>query len=339
MVTDNSLGWLPVSGTPYDVGRALGQRGRHAVHAHLIPTAHWRRITDPRYAPATERMLPRTKSAFPWIYAELEGLADGLEVAFDDVFAWNCRGDLLAHEPDGCTSVQLPGALPVVAHNEDGLVAFDGHCFIAEIAPGAHGDFLAFCYPGSIRGHTFAVTGKGLMVTTNNLRLRNVRPEIPRMVLSRAVVDADTVDAALAILRDAPVSGGFHLTLAQAGDPRIISVEYGGGQVVARTVMAPSVHANHALLIPQDGIDQTVTASSRDRQVRGAKMLADGCRDPMTILRDTEGPGLPLWRRDADDPDEENTMASAVFHVHPDTVRWCFYHGASETPVYASEES
>lgn len=324
-----SLGWLPVSGTPYDIGRALGQQGREAVHVHLIPSPDWQQMTHLRYAAVVQRMMRRTKTAYPWIYAELEGVADGLGVAFDDVFAWNCRGDLLAHAPDGCTTVQLPGATPVVAHNEDGPPALDGHCFIAEVSPAARTGFLSFCYPGSIAGHAFGVSERGLVVTANNLRLTHVTPEIPRMVLSRAVLDADGIDAAMAILGATPASSGFHLTLAQAGDSRVISVEYGGGRVAAWPITEPSIHANHAVCLPTRGADQVVTASSRDRQKRGDALLSSGCRDPLQILRDTGGSGWPIWRRGADDSDRENTLATAVFRVHPDTVDWSFHHGAS----------
>jgi hypothetical protein len=265
-------------------------------------------------------------------------MADGLGVAFDDVFAWNCRGDLLAETPGECTTVQIPGASPLLAHNEDGLAALDGHCFIARVSPTEGNCFLAFCYPGSICGHTFAVTDKGLVTAVDNLRLKHVTPEIPRMVLSRTVLDADTLDAVPAILREAPATGGYHLAIAKAGDPRVMSVEYGGGRIAARVVVEPSVHANHAVMISEQGVDQIITDSSRDRYARGNALLSSGCRDPLTILRDTGGSGWPIWRRNADDPDREATLASAVFRVQSNTVQWWFYHGASDLPVYASED-
>lgn len=334
----NTLAWVPMSGTPHEIGRALGRRGREAVHRHLIGTELWKQVTGSRHAAATQRMMRRTRSAYPWIHAEIEGLSDGLGVAFDDVFAWNCRGDLLADTSDGCTTLLMPGATPVVAHNEDGLGDFEGHCFIADVSTADGHGFRVFCYPGSICGHTFAVTDKGTVMTADNLRLKRVTPEIPRMVLSRAVLGAPSLDAVPTILRDAPPSGGFHLAMAQAGDPRVLSIEYGGGRVGVRHVVKPSIHANHALLLSERGLDQIITDSSRDRQARGEAMLAEGQRDPMTILRDRGGPGWPIWRRDAADPDGENTLASAVFRIHSDRVCWSFHDGASETAVHASHE-
>ena len=132
---------------------------------------------------------------------------------------WNCRGDLLAASPDGCTTVLKPGKNHTVAHNEDGLPFFKGSCFIVEAAPKAAPGFRSFCYPGSLPGHTFAVTERNLIQTINNLRLRNVTLGAPRMVLARAVLGAGTLDQAVRLLNQTPSCGGFHMTLADPPGP------------------------------------------------------------------------------------------------------------------------
>ena len=78
-------------------------------------------------------MAAQTAKTFPRIMAELDGMAEGLDLPFDEIFAWNCRGDLLASVPDGCTSLLYPGPVPVLAHNEDGLPVLRGHCGIVEV--------------------------------------------------------------------------------------------------------------------------------------------------------------------------------------------------------------
>lgn len=141
------------------------------------------------------------------------------------VFAWNCRGDLLSSVPDGCTTVMLPGPEPALAHNEDGLPVFRNACFIAEAQPQGQPGFTAFCYPGSIPGHTFAFTTAGLVQTVNYLRLTGVEAHLPRMVLGRAVLAAPTLEQAAGLLRDAP-SGGLHFALMHRDDRRILSIEF-----------------------------------------------------------------------------------------------------------------
>lgn len=326
------LGWQRVVGTPRDLGTALGQAGRTAVHRHLLAHPLWAEVTASRHAPRVARLAQATQARFPAIWAEIEGLAIGLDLPVMAVFAWNCRGDLLASVPDGCTTVMVPGEDPVLAHNEDGLPLFRGACFIAEAAPEDAPGFHAFCYPGSIPGHTFAFTGAGLVQTVNNLRLTGVEADIPRMVLGRAVLAAETLDAALAILTDGR-SGGFHFALTHCLDPRILSVEFGGGEVSVVEITQPALHANHALHLPRGLTGQIVTQSSDDRQRRGDHLVRQGIA-PLTILRDCEAPGLPIRRDAHDDPDEENTLGTAILSLSQGGLNWSIHDRSDGEPAY-----
>tara|TARA_R110002072_G_scaffold51291_14_gene137563 strand:- start:601 stop:1629 length:1029 start_codon:yes stop_codon:yes gene_type:complete len=329
-----SLGWLHAAGTPRQIGFALGKQGRAAVHRHLTPAPIWQQVNRPKLADRLAGLTAATKDGFPDVWEEIEGLAAGLELPVSQVMAWNCRGDLLAASPDGCTTVLKPGKNHTVAHNEDGLPFFKGSCFIVEAAPKAAPGFRSFCYPGSLPGHTFAVTERNLIQTINNLRLRNVTLGAPRMVLARAVLGAGTLDQAVSLLNQTPSCGGFHMTLAQSGDPRLISIEFGAGQVSTREITTPSLHANHALHLSGALNHQIITASSRDRQRRGDSLLRQPDSDPRAILNDTGGPGLPIRRDRPDDPDSENTLATITLTVKPTGVVWSIYEEASGAPVY-----
>ncbi|WP_246682588.1 C45 family peptidase [Mesorhizobium sp. B3-2-1] len=213
---------------------------------------------------------------FPRYWAELQGLASGLELRFDDVFLWNCRGDIWAMAPDGCTTVQLPGSPHVIGHNEDGDPDFAGHCALAHVASEGGNAFTAFVYPGSLPGHTFAVTSRGLVQTVNNIRPLAGGAGTPRMVLARAMLDAPGLDAALTLLRSAPRAGAFHLTLAQAGDERLLSVEFTAQALSADRVEAARVHSNHLIHADTGRMSQIVTGSSGVRQRRGEAAAGSG---------------------------------------------------------------
>ncbi|WP_104204032.1 C45 family autoproteolytic acyltransferase/hydolase [Billgrantia saliphila] len=315
-------GWVTFRGDPFSLGVAAGRYGRRAVHAKLLGSTQWQIATDKKHDAALARLLAATKRLHPALLEELRGLAEGLELPFREVFAWNCRGDLLASTDDGCTTVQLPGAPACLAHNEDGLPEFDGDMFLARLIPDREPALMACCYPGSLPGHTFALTRHGIVQTVNNLRLTAVRPEIPRMVLSRALLGQPTIEAALALLREAPASGGFHFSLAQPGDTYIHSIEIGAGEISHRALTRPALHANHALHHRWGRNHQIVTPSSCARQRRGDALLAAGEHDPLTILGDSGDGGLPILRREPDDPDDENTLATAVFHLDAEDVSW-----------------
>lgn len=332
---NTGLGWHKASGSPREIGRALGQAGREGVHRHLLAAPIWQLVNAEAHAGRVARMAAAVQARFPAIWAEIEGLAEGLDLPVSQVVAWNCRGDLLASVPDGCTTVMLPGEPPVLAHNEDGLPFFRGHSFIADVRPEGAPGFRAFCYPGSIPGHTFAFTDAGLVQTVNNLRLTGVEAEVPRMVLGRAVLTCETLEAALAILRDRPASGGFHFALCHVRDRRLLSVEYGAGETSVTEILAPALHANHALHHGYGLGHQIITQSSGDRQARGDALLASGLRDPLAILRDEGGAGLPIRRDAADDPDDENTLATAILHVGRTGIDWRIHDRRTGDATYA----
>jgi hypothetical protein len=334
MSNERRLGWVRLGGAPPDIGRALGRAGREAVRRLLLPSAPWAEITAPRHAARVACLAEATRARFPSVLAEIEGLAEGLGLPFAAVMAWNSRGDLRAAVPDGCTTVMLPGETPVLAHNEDGLPFLGGACFIADVAPDDAPGFRGFCYPGSIPGHTFAWTDAGLVQTVNNLRLTGVAPEVPRMAIGRALLAQDSLAAAETFLRAAPSSGGFHFALTHRDDRRILSVEFGGGETSVTEVTAPAVHANHALRHRGGLAAQIVTRSSGDRQARGDALVAERT-EPLEILRDKAGPGLPIRRAAPDDPDDENTLATALFRVEDRGVEWSIHDDADGPASYA----
>ncbi|TIU31017.1 MAG: peptidase C45, partial [Mesorhizobium sp.] len=298
-------------------------------------SAAWRELTARRADPRIGMMATIVRERFPRYWAELQGLAAGLELGFDDVFLWNCRGDIWAMAPDGCTTVQLPGSPHVIGHNEDGDPDFAGHCALAHVASAGGTPFTAFVYPGSVPGHTFAATSKGLVQTVNNIRPLAGGAGAPRMVLARAILDTSDLDAAVALLRSAPRAGAFHLTLAQSGDERLLSVEFTAQAVSVDSVDAARVHSNHLIHADTGRVSQIVTGSSGVRQRRGELLLGQTLdTDPqgraLGILWDAADPELPIYRTDPADSDVENTLASAVFRVGADKVEWAVYDGQHE---------
>jgi hypothetical protein len=304
-----------LAGSSYEIGRQLGRLGGDAVHGYLLTTTAWREIVARRGDPRLAAMEKLAEERFPKYARELRGLADGLGLPFADVFAWNCRGDLWVMAPDGCTTVQEPGAeRQVIAHNEDGLPGFSGASLMVRVEVAGAKPFVSFAYPGSIPGHTFAMTGAGLVQAVNNVRVTGAGVGVPRMVLGRAVLDAPTIDGAVALLREAPRAGGFHMSFGQRGDRRIVSVEFLHGAISVAEVTRRSAHANHLIHPALAETAQIVTGSSASRQRRGDAMVEVGA-EPLAILRDQADAALPILRQAADDPDVENTLATALFSI------------------------
>jgi hypothetical protein len=110
-----------------------------------------------------------------------------------------------------------------------------------------------------------------------------------------------------------PRAGAFHLTLAQAGDERMLSVEFTAHALSADQVKQVRVHSNHLIHADTGRMSQIVTGSSGVRQRRGELLLGQTPQsDPqgraLGILWDAADPELPIYRTDPADSDVENTL-------------------------------
>ena len=319
---------LAIRGSAFAVGQQLGAFGREAWHAKLTQTALWQTVTAMKNSAQTERMRVLVQSQYPLIWQELEGLADGLAAPIDEVFAWNCRGDLVRSTSDGCTTVAGSSATGelIIAHNEDGFPQLRDDCAMVSITPDDGLAFTSFAYPGSICGHTFAVNEKGVVNTVNNIRALHRPSGMPRQVLARAALNAATLDKAITLLTATPRAGAFHHTLGQMGDSRLFSVEATGSGCSVTQLNAVFAHANHVIHPQLAVVEQVITDSSSSRQQRlmvwlEAQSQLDGSA-AKAILSDRHDETLPIYRLSPDDPDEENTLATVVFNLHAKQVSW-----------------
>ncbi|CAM5785565.1 C45 family autoproteolytic acyltransferase/hydolase [Castellaniella caeni] len=327
-----TLSWLDAHGSHHEIGRALGQWGARACQRYLVASPAWAQVMAFRSHPGIATMQGLVHHHFPWIEHELMGLAEGLGLSYEEVFLWNCRGDLWALAPDGCTTVLAAQRL---SHNEDGDPGFAGACGLVKARPIDAPAFVSFIYPGSLPGHTFAVTQTGMAITVNNIRARQAQATgLPRMVLTRALLTAQTPAQAVQMLQSHPRMGAFHLGIGQAASPCSFSVEFTQDRVSVQPVrQGRRLHANHAIHEAQQALAQVVTASSAHRQARGDALLAEDA-DALDILRDTQDTAEPILRRAPGDTDQENTLATADIDLTGDLARWDVYAPGAREPHY-----
>jgi Acyl-coenzyme A:6-aminopenicillanic acid acyl-transferase len=315
-----------VSGEPYEIGYQLGEIARPVFADYMAQSAAWQAVRRWRGAPFVQALHDAARAHCPALLAELDGMAAGLGWAAEDLFLWNCRGELIHNAPDGCTTLagceESAGNARFIAHNEDGDPFLRERCAMVEVQPNGRPGFVSFYYPGSLPGHTFAANRAGVTQAINNLRIRTPAAGVPRMIIARAVLDAGSLDQALQILRGLPSASGFHHTLGCAGDLRLFSVEATARRCSVQAVQTLSGHANHMIHAGCEAEAQIVTESSRDRQARVDALLpalaAGGPLQPaalLEVLHDRAPSGLPIFRDDPHDPDDENTLATALFEI------------------------
>ncbi|NKJ47392.1 peptidase C45 [Burkholderia sp. SG-MS1] len=315
------MDFFQVSGEPYDIGYRLGEIARPVFAGYMAQSSAWRAVRRWRGELFVQTLRDAARTHYPALLAELDGMAAALDWPAEDVFLWNCRGELIHHAPDGCTTLAaVAGDQRFIAHNEDGDPFVRERCALVEVRPAGKPGFVSFYYPGSLPGHTFAASRAGIAQAINNLRIREPAAGVPRMILARAVLDAGSLDEALHLLRTVPAASGFHHMLACAGDARLFSVEASARRCSVRSVSRLAGHANHMIHPGCEAEAQIVTESSRDRQLR-VDALLPALGKPvqpaalLDVLHDRAPSALPIYRDDPFDPDGENTLATALFEI------------------------
>lgn len=335
MNSDPLIRRVQATGDPFSIGRALGAAAADDIRDRVFVTEEFRALRDTWRASTYLQALERAaRFHYPQYVREIEGIADGAEQEFETMFLWNCRGDLrlpdnvspdvLLASASGCTSVMVPAsddAPAILAHNEDGAPEFLGHCFWVSVTPDDGVAYESFMYPGMLPGHTFGANAAGVVQTINNIRVHDVKPGIPRHVITRAALGARSMDDALEVLKRGDRASGFHHNMGEAGSQRLASVEAPASGCHIREISVSIAHANHLVANQFSSLAQSITQSSEDRQRRADEMIAQG-EGPETILFDREA---PVYRANDDGDDYSQTLSTAVFRLFANRVEWTIH--------------
>ncbi|RVC91532.1 peptidase C45, partial [Mesorhizobium sp. M2A.F.Ca.ET.029.05.1.1] len=257
----NPISRVHAKGDAFSIGFTLGRATASGFREGVLPTEQYRAL-DARWRGSEylQALESAARAAYPRYVREIEGIAEGAGQHFETVFLWNCRGDLRLPEhvspvtkaiaAAGCTTLLIPAegdAPAVIAHNEDGAAEFLGACSWVEVEPDESPAWSSFMYPGMLPGHTFGLNEAGVVQTVNHISAQDFQPGVPRQIICRAILDAGSLDEAVAILKRQDRASGFHHNLGEAKTRRLASVEAPASGCAVRQAASPRAHANHLL--------------------------------------------------------------------------------------------
>lgn len=331
----NTIEQFEAGGSHHEVGLAIGRRFGDRIH----------RLFD-KYEFLQERLLPFYRSStggrfyrsfldlhrtrFPEYVSELEGMAQGAERPFEEIFLVNLRGEcegLMALEAqagenagtggDACTDclVLNPDAA-LIGHNEDGTPAALGNMYVVRAKVDGDGSFNVLSYPGFLPGNAFGFNDYGVMHTINALSPRHVRVGLGRHFIARSLLDARSLDDAV---KRATVSGraaGFNYNIGSISERRVVSIEVSPDSHHVHDVQGYYVHTNHYLNLIH--VEQEITPSSRKRLERAQSL----CRSTspteaahvLALLGDQGDRDYPI-HCDATPPETNATLCSVLFDL------------------------
>lgn len=242
--------------THFQLGLELGQAQAGAIQASLAERRPWfdklKSFAERDPAARLDPFLRAAEKHFPRLVEELRGLARGAGIPFRDLLILNLNPELSAMRRDpspaayDCSSIIYRGQDRVLlGHNEDGANANRGRLLVLEAHPPSAPAFLALVYPGILPGNGPGLNAAGIIHSCNYIATRAWRPGVPRYFLDRAVLEATSLEAALATVAHPARAYSQHHNLISLEEKRALGVEVAPTRFSVQEVEGFYTHANH----------------------------------------------------------------------------------------------
>ncbi|MEM6581324.1 MAG: C45 family peptidase [Pseudomonadota bacterium] len=286
---------LELSGAPYERGVQHGNQLREAIQSTLA--LQDKQLTGEHGNAEREKRQFLEQCSFeaaitqwaPSLMAELQGIADGAEVAFDDIYFlnlgdehWSYRAEQTAAATgETCTcfgvtdAVSAHGTVTLSGQNMDVGQWLEGMQTLFRIRPYPAGaTALVFGHPGGIGLNGLNTASLGI-ACNSLLTLRAARTGLPVAFVMRRFLEHTDFDEACAFLRDAPHASGQNYLVSAPGCVR--SFECAAGAVVEYQPTEDCsrvCHTNHPLVNQNTNSVVRAAAAQASTHARMASIYA-----------------------------------------------------------------
>lgn len=203
---EKRLPLIEIWGSPRERGRHQGEGARTQIlralsrYCEVIPKA-----IDLSWEAAqreARKFLPYAEEAFPQFVAELRGIAEGAAVPFEEVWTLNCYEGLtdVRQQVWGCTSLAVrddytANGHVLIAHNEDWSSVDKDNAYLVHAVPDDGPPFIGMTYGPLLVN--IGLNAEGIAVAIDSVYPVDGRVGIPRILCSRAVLQARTIGQAI----------------------------------------------------------------------------------------------------------------------------------------------
>jgi isopenicillin-N N-acyltransferase like protein len=237
-------------------GRAHGEAAREAVVAAVgrwaDATAAASRTPIERYASRfleSTELLPAVARHCPELHAELHGMAEGADVPFALVAAYNLMDEQWWYDAErGCSVIGVahPGAPVVLAQNMDLPAFMDGSQLVLRVSGSDQPEALVLTSAGLLG--LAGVNAAGVAVCVNTLMmLRHSSRGLAVAAVLRGALACRDRHAAAAWLRDVPHASGQHYAVADRRGVVGFECSAGGAALSCPPDARTLLHTNHPL--------------------------------------------------------------------------------------------
>jgi len=320
--------YLEFTGTNRELGLAIGEMFRGKIQEVIEDRKHYIRSYQSRLN-ETLPYIKEAKQAFPQYVEEMEGMAEGADVPFIDLFFHNTPEVYdrtrewdreQAQTEDHCTiavSFRERGAL--IGHNEDWSIESLDELYVLKATINGT-TYLGLNYATFFIGCSATLTSNGLAQCINELH-EDGHIGVGKYIVARAVLDSKTLDDAENLIKNTHRASGYNHVLVQ--DNEVRDIETAGHDIdVEKNISRPYAHTNHFLSKRMQQYEQDEAShhkNSYERLARATQLVRnDMTEDQMiALLSDTKNPLYPICREDA-------TIGSVLIEPEQKLIKVCY---------------
>lgn len=328
-----------VKGSPLNRGRQQGEAARpqvlRALTRYKDVLIRAINLTWEEGMREARKFLPYGEQAFPEFVEELRGIAEGADVPFEEVWTLNCYEGLseTGQQMWGCTSIAVRDDMTadshvLLAHNEDWISVDKDNVYLVHAQPDKGPEFVGLTYGPFLVN--IGLNAEGIGIAIDSVYPTDGRVGVPRILCSRAVLQARTITDAIRACVPKLRAGGYGYLLADAcGELYCVETS-----ATAHDILYGEegwlVHTNHYLSSRMKDLEESGTYANSNVRLNRARRL---CRASLgrvtvdslqTVLRDhVSHPDSICTHEDHRDPphEREQTLVSVVMDL-TERVMW-----------------
>lgn len=209
------------------MGEAMAPQVRHSIgNARVLikDTENTLELDWDGAVMQARKYMPFAQERYPKYVEEMQGIAEGAGVSFDDLATLTAMEGVTmdALHLTKCTSFAVNDECTadghvLVAHNEDWLPEDEPDLFIVHATPDDEPPYVAMTYGGLLPNIGF--NAHGIAQCCDTVYPNDIRIGVPRIILSRAVLAAKTLDEAIRYMLISQRAAGYnHLLAHESGE-------------------------------------------------------------------------------------------------------------------------
>ncbi len=284
-MTSSPIPVFQARGTHREVGQQIGVQMKRVlqpmaarVRTSLQPGVSWEEMVR-----QSRLCLEYSRAVYPQYVAELEGIAEGAEIPFEELFVSICEE---LWEPGamsgtrGCTDLAARGrattdGTTLLAHTNDLAPETEDDLVILKVQAGDEPEFLGIAVGGL--AYSAGLNAAGISLTGNEVSCNDIRPGVPRLLVVRAILAARRLEEAMDACLLPQRASSYNNIIADSNG-EVYSMEGSATDCepiyIQEDILA---HANHYVSLPMRRFeaDRSAIGGSIIRHNRAWRLLRD----------------------------------------------------------------